>query len=348
MRGDAFSRQLRLLQLLESRPQGIEIDEAAEELGKGRRTVYRDFEVLERSGIPLIAERDGRKARWRMMPGYRHRLQLSLTWSEVLALSTGSQLMAGLAGTLFHEGAVSALEKIRATLPKPLADRARHAEAVVSTSRGGHDYATRRRILDVLLEAIHQRRSVLARYRSRTGRRRSPSALRRIDPYHLRVTEQAIYLIGYCHEAKAPRTFLLDRFESVEETTDTFHVDPGFRADAFLGGSFGMWTGIPRRVRFVVAPPLAHLFFERKLHPSQIAQRRSDGAAEVQLHVAIGPPLVAYLAGLGASVSQISPGSLRRDVLRVHEEALQLTRRRSVGALVGSDRSARPAALASQ
>ena len=47
MRGEAFARQLKLLAQLEVRPDGVAPDEAAEELGTRRRTVYRDFRVLE-------------------------------------------------------------------------------------------------------------------------------------------------------------------------------------------------------------------------------------------------------------------------------------------------------------
>ncbi len=46
MRGEAFARQLKLLALLEGRPDGLELEEAAGELGAQRRTVYRDFRVL--------------------------------------------------------------------------------------------------------------------------------------------------------------------------------------------------------------------------------------------------------------------------------------------------------------
>jgi predicted DNA-binding transcriptional regulator YafY len=82
MRGEAFARQLRLLALLEGRREGLEIDEAAAELGARRRTIYRDFRVLEDAGFPLASAHDGRRARWRILEGYRHRLQLTLTWAR--------------------------------------------------------------------------------------------------------------------------------------------------------------------------------------------------------------------------------------------------------------------------
>jgi predicted DNA-binding transcriptional regulator YafY len=97
-----------------------------------------------------------------------------------------------------------------------------------------------------------------------------------------------------------------------------------------------MWSGRPRKVSFTVARELADLLMERKVHPSQVAQRRSDGSVEVRLEVAPGPPLVAYLTGLGAAVSEIEPEALRVAVLREHRNAVAATEgrgsRRDTGA----------------
>ncbi len=322
MRGEAFARQLKLLALLEVRPEGVELEEAAGELGTRRRTVYRDFEVLQDAGIPLTSERDGRRARWRMMEGFRHRLQLSLSWSELVALMTARQMVSGLAGTMLHDGAASALEKIRATLPKGLADHFRASERLVSAPEGGRDYRSRGELVRRLVEAIDERQTVEGRYRSRGARGQRRVAERKLDPYHLRVAEEGIYLMARCHRSGEVKTFLVDRFDSVRPTGERFAPPEGFSAEQMLRPSFGMWSGRPRKVRFTVAPELADLLMERKVHPSQVAQRRSDGSVEVRLEVALGPPLVAYLTGLGAAVSEIEPKELREAVLREHRAAV--------------------------
>lgn len=321
MRGEAFARQLKLLALLEVRPDGVAPDEAAEELGTRRRTVYRDFRVLEDAGFPLTTARDGRHARWRMMPGYRHRLQLSLTWSELVALMTARKLLSGLAGTMLHDAAASALEKIRATLPKGLADHFRASEHIVSAPQGGRDYQSRGEIVRLIVEAIDARRTVLARYRSRGTAR--PLA-RKLDPYHVRIAEEGLYVLAHCHRDNEVKVFLADRFDAVELTDEHFSVAAGFDAEQMLRSSFAMWGGRPRKIRFIVAPLLAHLVMERKVHPSQVAQRQSDGSVLVRLEVAIGPPLIAYLTGLGPSVSQIEPKDLRGAVRDQHRNALDI------------------------
>jgi predicted DNA-binding transcriptional regulator YafY len=322
MRGEAFTRQLKLLALLQARPEGVELEEAAGELGARRRTVYRDFRVLEDAGYPLVSALDGRRARWRMMEGYRHRVQLSLSWSELVALMTARRALAGLAGTMLHDGAASALEKIRTTLPKGLADHFRASERLVSAPEGGRDYRSRGELVHRLVEAIDERRTLEGRYRSRGAKGRRPASERRLDPYHLRVAEEGVYLLARCHRSGEVKVFLVDRFESVRLTEERFAPPEGFNAEKMLKASFGMWGGRPREVRFTVGRELADLLMERKVHPSQVAQRRSDGSVEVRLDVALGPPLVAYLTGLGAAVSEIEPRELREAVVREHRGAL--------------------------
>ncbi len=327
MRGEAFARQLKLLALLEARPDGVELEEAAGELRTLRRTVYRDFRVLEDAGIPLTSTRDGRRARWRMMEGFRHRLQLSLTWSELVGLMTARQMVSGLAGTMLHDGAASALEKVRATLPRGLAEHFRASEMLLSAQGGGRDYGARGELLRRLVEAIDTRQIVAARYRSRAaGQRRSARPTngveRRLDPYHLRVAEDGVYLVARCHRSGEVKTFLLDRFDEVRLTGESFTAPQDFDAEKVLGPGFRMWTGRPREVRFTVSPKLADLLMERKVHPSQVAQRRNDGSVEVRLEVAIAPPLVAYLTSLGGAVSEIEPSEPREAVLREHREAV--------------------------
>lgn len=119
------------------------------------------------------------------------------------------------------------------------------------------------------------------------------------------------------------KVFLVDRFEAVHRTEARFDPPEGFDAERLLRSSFAMWSGRPRKVRFTVAPRLADLLMERKAHPSQVAQRRSDGSLEVRLDVALGPPLVAYLTGLGAGVSEIEPRELREAVAGEHRSALE-------------------------
>lgn len=326
MRGTAFQRQLRLLQMLENR-QFIELDEAASELRTRKRTVYRDLEVLEQSGVPVYSEKEGRHARWKIVEGYRHRLQLSLTWSELLGLVVARDQLAGLEGTALHGGAASAIEKIRATLPRPLAERFALLGALASAQAGGRDYRHRSPLLLKLVEAIELRRTIDATYRS-TGTRRATG--RRLNPLHLHVLHDSIYVLAFCHRVRRVKTYALDRFDAVELTDETFAPPEDFDPRAFLAPSFLMWGAgqKPRRVRFVVSRELGTHFMEKKIHPSQVAQARSDGSVEVQLNVVSSPALEMYLCSLGEALLEVEPVELKQAVRGRHERAaLQLQAR---------------------
>ena len=69
---------------------------------------------------------------------------MTLSFSETLALTAGRDLLAGLAGTFFHEAAISALEKIRAALPAQLLARSdAAADLIVADKQPSRDYRGR-------------------------------------------------------------------------------------------------------------------------------------------------------------------------------------------------------------
>lgn len=172
------------------------------------------------------------------------------------------------------------------------------------------------------MEAIDARQTVAARYRSRASKGRARDAERLLDPYHLRVAEEGLYLVARCHRSDQIKLFLVDRFDGVRATGARFAGPATFDVERLFTPRFGMWSGRSVKVRFSVAPELAQLLMERKIHPNQEVQRRSDGALDVHMQVTLGPPLIAYLTGLGAGVRDIEPPELREAVLKAHRDAV--------------------------
>src|SRR3954464_6536763 len=178
-RGDSLARQLSLMKMLEDR-QELAVSDAARELGYTTRTVYRDLAVLERVGVPIYQDRTGTRARWRVVDGYRRRLSVSLSWSEMLALALGGKLLAGLTGTPLADGSTSALQKICGALPSELAKRAGHAGQAVSATLGGsHEY--RDDVMRTVLDAIERSETIVLAYRKH-GARAATERLRGPDP----------------------------------------------------------------------------------------------------------------------------------------------------------------------
>lgn len=304
MRGDSAERQLRLLQLIDQRRE-LEVPVAAAALNCTVRTIYRDLGVLERFGVPLYQEKSGARSRWRLAEGYRHRVNLSLTWSEMLALTAGGGLLSGLTGTLFHESALTALEKLRGALPPPLLQRVRATEARVSATTGARrGYEAKKDVLQALLEAVEKSETVELGYRALTEERERQ---RVVDPYNLHVQADGVYLMGWSHERDAGRIFLLDRVGSVRRTGKSFARRAEFQPAQYLHGAFGPWDGSPADIHLRFTRKVARLVAERSMHPSQVSQHRADGGLDVKMKCPVSPAVKAWVRGFGAEVKVLAP-----------------------------------------
>jgi predicted DNA-binding transcriptional regulator YafY len=310
-RGDSLARQLKLLLLLDERRE-VAIAEAARELGSSRRTVYRDLAVLQDVGVPLYQEQRGTRARWRVTDQYRRRIVLTLSWSEMLALTAGRHLLSGLAGTLFHESALTALEKVRGALPPALLKRVDAATRGLSGIAGERRlYDGKREFLATLIEAVERQETVELGYQNLSE---SVARTRRIDPYHVHVQAGAVYFIGWSHERQAPRVFVLDRVTKVSLTGQRFQRRADFLASQYLQGAFGPWDGKHVEVKLRFAPKLARLVSERVMHPTQASQLRSDGALDVTMRAPVSHALVAWVRGFGNNVEVLAPKGLLKTV----------------------------------
>jgi predicted DNA-binding transcriptional regulator YafY len=323
MRGSSLARQQRLVRLLDQGG-GLSVPHAAGELGCTERTVYRDLVVLQEIGVPVYQEREGKRLRWRLVDGPRRLLSVTLSFAETLALTAGRDLLAGLAGTFFHEAAISALEKIRAALPAPLLTRAdAAADLVVADKRPARDYRGRADAVRTLVDAIERRETVTIEYRKMGDR---ASSLRDVDPYHLHIHAGALYLIGWCHRRKAVRTFLLDRAGRVCPTGHTFDRRNDIKLAPLMQGDLGPWTGKAEIIRLRFRSTAARLVAEHKIHPSQVSELRLDAGLDVSLHAPITPWLERWLTGWAGEVEILSPTRLSDRVRANHSDALNRRR----------------------
>ena len=333
-RSGYLARQQRLLRLLDERRE-LSAEKAAAELGCSRRTIYRDFLVLSETGVPIYPETEGRRVRWRLVDGPKRRLSITLSFSEMLALTAGRDLLAGLTGTFFHEAAITALEKIRAALPNPLLARAdATADLALAEKRPARDYRGRGEAVRTLVDAIDLRETVSLEYR-KLGDRKTKRRL--VDPYHLHLHAGALYLIGWCHERQAARTFLLDRASRVEPTSRKFQRRADLALSSILQGDLGPWSGEPETIRLRFSPTAARLISERKVHPSQVTVPRLDSSIDMTLTAPITPWLEHWLTGWAADVAVLSPAHLRASIRRRHQGVLKINSEHVTAPVPSSD-----------
>ncbi len=123
MRGDQIARQWQLLQALAGRSGGAPARDLARELTVSVRTVYRDLEILERVGIPLVQDREGRQVCWRLLEPRSLRLGPAFSVEEVAALYMARLCFQREGEDTWDEAITRVISKIERVLPRRILAR---------------------------------------------------------------------------------------------------------------------------------------------------------------------------------------------------------------------------------
>lgn len=319
-RGSQLARQWRLLQLLD-RPQGVTVEDAARALGCAVRTIWRDLRVLEDAGFPIYDEwaADGRRGLWRVEDGFKARLPLKLTLSEVAALVMSREFLAPLGASLLGPAAATAFEKIGGVLSRDavgLLDRMR--ETIGVRAVGAKLQLPAAEHFPVIQTGLLERRSLRMRYYSF---QRDAETERDVDPYHLTHFNGGLYLVGYCHLREAVRVFAVERIRAVDVLRQRFEIPAGFDAKEYLDKAWGILQGDLVTVRVVFSRRVARYIKERLWHPSQRVRDLPDGRVELTLRVADTLEVRRWVLGYGVEAEVLEPVGLR-EALRQEAGAL--------------------------
>ncbi|MDF1566012.1 MAG: WYL domain-containing protein [Deltaproteobacteria bacterium] len=322
MRGDQLTRQWKLLAMLEKRRTGATVGELSAELKVSVRTVYRDLEVLQDVGVPMVAERDGAEVSWRLAGDCPWSKGVPLTLDEVVALHVAGDFLDARGSDPWSEGLRAALEKVRAAVPGKLLERLReHLEVVSASERGRSGSATRPGVVATVGRALCERRRLMMIYATPGKKKPGP---RLVEPLRLHLHDGGLYLIADDAKRGEVRTFLVDRIQKVEILEERFEPKGGFDLDAYFADAFAIYRG-GHRIHLVAMldEGIAHLARERRWHPSQ-ELRQHEGGVELHLDVVDTPELRAWLRGFGPALTVVKPAAL---VKAFAEEARELLRR---------------------
>ncbi|HTV13351.1 MAG TPA: YafY family protein [Acidobacteriaceae bacterium] len=208
-------RLFRIVQLLRSgRLQTAK--NLAEKLQVSHRTIYRDVQDLQLSGVPITGEAG---------VGYTLRRDfdippLMFDREEIAALVLGARMVEAWGGTELTEAANRALRKIEAVLPPNLRE---NVDDVLLYAPGLRAPAEVRRKLDLLHAAAQQRRVVLVAYAREDGQ---PS-VRRLRPLALYFWGGVWTLAAWCELRNDFRSFRVDRIQRADRLDETFTPRPG-------------------------------------------------------------------------------------------------------------------------
>jgi predicted DNA-binding transcriptional regulator YafY len=315
---------LDLARRLAASAEGLTLDEMADAIGVGRRTVERMRDALW-SLFPNLEEvEDPPTKRFRITGGLDGLFQ-NPTPEELAQLGTAPAARRA-AGAPARAAALNALEaKIRSAMRGaalrrvgPDVEALMRAETIAVTAgpRPFEDEA----VIGTIREAIKAMRALEFRYDggSRPGERR------RVTPFGIMFGHNN-YLVAAELGSEAPRTFRLDRMGDLEVLEAISAAPEDFDLQDFAHRSFGIYQGGgPEDVTLLIAPDRAEDALRWRFHPSQTVELQADGSVIVRFTAAGMLELAWHLFTWGPSVRVLSPESLRGLMVEELEKALSV------------------------
>lgn len=154
------------------------------------------------------------------------------------------------------------------------------------------------------------------------GRQRGHATRRSVHPHRLLHYRDNWFLIAWCEQAGALRTFSLDRIRDAEEHATPIDPLPEHELDRHIGAAFGIFAGEAKAwavLRF--SPEAARWVADERWHPDQIGQWQ-EGHYQLQLPYSDPRELVMEILKYGPDVEVLAPDELRQEVAQRLQDAL--------------------------
>jgi predicted DNA-binding transcriptional regulator YafY len=197
----------------------------AQKLEVSERTIYRDVQDLQLSGMPILGEAG---------VGYTLRRDYDLPplmfdQREITALVLGSRMVAAWGDAELAAAANDALRKIEAVLTPAMRDRI-EAVPLHVPSYGLKNQGAARQTLEQLRGAIENLRMIEVAYCDE----KSQVTERRLRPMALLFWGNVWTLVAWCELRVDFRSFRVDRFQTIQVLEEVFVPERGQRYEDFL------------------------------------------------------------------------------------------------------------------
>lgn len=296
----------------------------AEEFEVSQRTILRDIEAMKDSlGAPLrySKERNGYyyEGEEFSLPAVR------LTEGEIISMFLGAEVLKKYKNTPFAPAIQQALTKVELLLPKEISIDFKELGGIYSFDIEQTKELDKRAagVFEILTKAIKGKTSVEVDYYA-IGR--DALSKRIIDPYHLRHTLGAWYLVGYCHFRKDVRTFSVNQIRSIKTLPDKFTIQKDFSPEKFFADSWEISEGKPlTKVAVKLDISIARWFRDRRLHPSQQTKENKDGSLTLTFKVAGTSEIKRWILSQGYHAKVLEPRGLREEIREEAKKILSQT-----------------------
>ena len=138
-----------------------------------------------------------------------------------------------------------------------------------------------------------------------------------LQPYFVKIFKQRWYVIGFCTERKAIRTFALDRILHLETTNVKFKMPDNFEAKDFFAHNFGIMHGKEEELSIIeVKINSYHSNYIRSLplHASQKETEQTKDYSIFEYHLIPTIEFKQELLSMGTNVEVLAPQKLRDEI----------------------------------
>jgi predicted DNA-binding transcriptional regulator YafY len=293
--------------------------ELAEHFEVTERTIYRDIAALGEAGVPISGEAG---VGYSLMKGYQLP-PVMFTAEEATSLFVGGELVKQFTDASLQAPMVSALDKLRAVLPR---DRQDHVDRLVARTvvygeaarrKGTNAEAAEQRWLLPVQQGVVLRRVLRMCYQ---GRERVEETVRDVEPLGVVFYGGAWYLVAWCRLRHDYRHFRIDRIRRLEVTPERFEVREDFSFRKHMEESAAKEKTLPVRVWFHRS---AQERARRESYATLIEGPARDGGAEFELYAWSLEWMAHWLLSFGDRAEALAPAKLRQ---LVREEAGKIAR----------------------
>ncbi|MGB7159213.1 MAG: WYL domain-containing protein [Tepidisphaeraceae bacterium] len=278
------------------------------------RTVYRDLDTLNASGVPCGF--DPETGGYRVTPGF-FMPPVELTFEEAMAIVALLEQVGDGAQIPFLGAAARAAEKLRSQLPADLIDSVEPTDGRIhiDLARSAGDDSCRD-VYDDIRDAIARRRIVLCTYESVNPHpEHDTPATFELRPYALWFCQRAWYVVGHHGGRGAVRRLKLNRFTSLRVTDRPFAIPDDFDLREDLGLAWRMIRGEQRyRIAVRFEPAFADAASETRWHPTQQEEWHDDGRVTLRFEVDGLGEILYWVMGYADGATVLEPPELAEKV----------------------------------
>lgn len=291
--------------------QGIDIEQAAAELGVSREQVEDDLALLFVCGTPghmpddlIEAEWEGGRVYLRNADTIARPLRLGL--DEALALIVGLRTLAAVPGLEERDAVDRALAKLEGAT----GDNADATNRVRVAVEGDDKEA-----LALVRSALEQHRRLHLRYLVAS---RDEATDRDVDPMRVLLMDGRWYLEGWCHRAEGVRLFRLDRIESAV-LLDADGTPPASAHQRELSADIFVPSPTDQAAVLRLRPEARWV---ADYYPMESVESHPDGSLTVTVRTGDSAWIRQLVWRLGGSARVVEPASLQEFVERGARDAL--------------------------